>query len=98
MFGLAAMEGLPGEGMTEDARARCIGAEVREPVPGEQAGDGDDASRPIRSNDVANGLRGRRHVPVEQRLTGLGEDADVHRPGMPVDAAVTWVLRVVQSP
>ena len=84
--------------MTEDERDRCIGAEVGEPVPGEQACDRDDESRPIRSHDVAQGLRGRLHVTVEQRLTGLVEDADVHRTGMQVDAAVKWVRRVVKSP
>ena len=45
MCGLAAMDGLHGEGMTEDDRDRCIGAEVGEPVPGEQACDRDDASQ-----------------------------------------------------
>src|SRR5712691_6116570 len=91
------MDGLHVEGMTEDERDRFIGAEVGEPVPGEHAFDRDDDIRPIRSNDCEKGLRGRLHVTVEQRLTGLVEDADVHRTGMQVNAAVKWVLRVVQS-
>jgi len=42
LCGLAAMDGLHGEGMTEAARERCSGAEVGEPGPGEQACDRDD--------------------------------------------------------
>ena len=42
IFGLAAMDGLHGEGMTEDERDLFIGAEVGEPVPGEHAFDRDD--------------------------------------------------------
>lgn len=96
-FGRAAVEGLHGQGMTEDERERFIGAEVGEPGPGAHAFDRHDAIRSIRSNGFEKGRRGRLHVTVKQRLTGLVEDADVHRTGMQVDAAVTWVLRVVKS-
>jgi len=34
---------------------------------------------------------------MHENLATLGEDADVHRPGMQVDAAVKWVLGGVES-
>jgi hypothetical protein len=34
---------------------------------------------------------------MDQDLAALVEDADVHHPGMQVDPAVKWVLRVVKS-
>src|SRR5439155_18494134 len=37
VFGLAAMNGLHGEGMTEDKRDPMFSTEVRKPVPGKQA-------------------------------------------------------------
>ena len=64
VFGLAAMDGLHGEGMTEDERDPFIGAEVGEPVPGEHAFDRDDDPVPIRSNGFEKGLRGGLHVTV----------------------------------
>ena len=36
-------------------------------------------------------------MTVHQDLAVLVEDADVHRPGVPVDAAVKWVLSGVKS-
>ena len=42
VFGLTAMDGLHGEGMTEDKRDAFVGTEVGEPVPGEHTFDRDD--------------------------------------------------------
>ena len=71
IFGRPAMDGLHGEGMTEDTGEACVGTEVGEPVPGAQAGDGDDETRSRRSNDVQEGLRVGVHVTVHQDRTAL---------------------------
>jgi hypothetical protein len=91
------MDGFHVEGMTEDEGDAFVGTEVGEPVPGEHAFDGDDETLSIRGNGFEESLRVGFHVTVKQRLTGLVEDADVHHPGMQVDAAVKWVLGGVKS-
>jgi hypothetical protein len=50
IFGLAAMDGLHVEGMTEDERALFLGAPVGEPVPGDHAFDRHDDIGPVRRN------------------------------------------------
>jgi hypothetical protein len=97
MFGLAALDGLHVEGMTEDERDLFVGAEVGEPVPGEHAFDRHDDIGPVRSNGSEEGFRVRLHIAMDQDLAALVEDADVPHPGMQVDTAVKWVLRVVKS-
>ena len=75
-FGLAAMDGLHGEGMTEDARDTVCGPEVSQPVPGQHACG--QPGRPERGRG-AMALRkrfgGGGHVTVHQRFTSLVEDA-----------------------
>src|SRR5262245_29486876 len=97
VFGLAAMDGFHRESMTEDKRDACVGTEVGEPVPGEHAFDGDHNPLSIRSNDVQEGLRVGFHVTVHEDRAALVEDADVHRSGMQVDAAVKWMLGGVEA-
>jgi hypothetical protein len=97
MFRLAPMDRLQREGMTEDARDACVGAQVSQPVPGEQARDGDDTPRSIRGHDVQEDLRTGVPIAVHQDRAVLGADADLHRPGVQGDAAVPWVLLGVQS-
>jgi hypothetical protein len=92
------MERLPREGMTEDAREACGGAQVRQPVPGEPALDGDDKPRSIRGHDVQEGLRTGLHRAGPQARAVLVEDAAIHRPGVQVDAAVKGVLSGVKAP
>ena len=98
VFGLPAMDGLHREGMTEDERDACIGAEVGEPVPGEQTFDRHDGPFSIRGNGFQKGLWVRLHVAVQHDLAALVEDADIHGPRVQVDAAVKWVLSSVKSP
>ena len=83
--------------MPQDKRDTFVGTEVGEPVPGEQALDGDDNPRSIRGHGLQEGLRGGFHMAVHQDLAVLVEDANVHRPGVQVDAAVQWGLSGVQS-
>jgi hypothetical protein len=89
VFGLAPMDGFHVEGMTEDERDVFLGAQVGEPVPGEQAFDRDDDIGPLRRDDFETGLRYRLHVAVKERFTGLVEATDVHGTGMQVDTAVS---------
>ena len=84
--------------MPQDTRETVVGTEVGEPVPGDHALDGDDNPRSIRGNGFQEGLRVGFPLAVHQDLAVLVEDADVHRPGVQVEAAVKWVLRGVQSP
>jgi hypothetical protein len=97
VFGLPAMDGLHGERMTEDERKTFVGTEVGEPVPGEHTLDRHDNPLTIRGNGVQKGLRSGFHIAMHQDLAALVEDADVHGPGMQVDAAVKWVLGGVES-
>jgi hypothetical protein len=83
--------------MAEDERDVFIGAQVREPVPGEQAFDGHNDIGPVRGKGSEKDRRVRLHMAMDQDLAALVEDADVHHAGMQVDTAVKWVLRVVKS-
>ena len=71
--------------------------EVGQPVPGEHALDRDDNPLSIRGNGFQEGLRVGFHIAMHEDLAALVEDADIHRPGVQVDAAVKWVLSGVQS-
>jgi hypothetical protein len=64
IFRLAAMDCLHVEGMPQDERDACIGAEVGEPVPGEHTFDRDDGPFSIRGNGFQKGLGVRLHVAV----------------------------------
>jgi hypothetical protein len=96
--GLAAMDGCQRERMPEAKREAFVGPEVSEPVPGAQAFDGDHNPRSIRSNgfqeDIGFGL----HMAMHEARAALVEEADVHRSGMQVNAAVQGVLGGVESP
>ena len=72
--------------------------QVSEPVPGEHAFDGDHNPLSIRSNGFQEDIWFGFHIAMHEDLAALVEDADVHRAGMQVDAAVKWVLGGVESP
>jgi hypothetical protein len=88
VFGLAAMDRFHIECVPEDKRDPFLSTEVSEPVPGEDAFDGHDHLFPVGRDGLEKRLRTGFHVPVPQDLTVLVEDADVHGPGVPVDATV----------
>jgi hypothetical protein len=91
------MDGLHREGMTEDERDTFVGTEVGEPVPGEPTLDRHDNPLSIRGKGFQKGLRSGWHIAMHQNLAALVEDADIHGPGMQVDAAVKWMLVGVKS-
>ena len=72
-------------------------AEVGQPAPGEDALDADDEVVAEGSDGGEERFRCGREVPVEHRLSGLVEDADVQRAGVEIDSAVLSVLRGVES-
>jgi hypothetical protein len=97
VFGRAAMDGLHGEGMTEDKRDTVFRTEVRKPVPGKHAFGRQDDLIMVRSDSFEQRLWGRGHVPVHQCFPGLVEDTHVHGAGMEIDPAVKGVLCGVES-
>jgi hypothetical protein len=84
--------------MTEDERAPCGGTEGGEPVPGEQTLDRYDHPLSIGGTGMQQGFRSGLHLAMHQDLAALVEDADIHGPGMQVNAAVKWVRGGVKSP
>jgi hypothetical protein len=91
------MDGLHVEGMPEDEGNPFLRAEVGEPLPGEHAFNGDDNVGPIGRNALEKRLRAGFHVPMQHDLTVLVEDADVHGPGVQVDATVKLMWLGVES-
>jgi hypothetical protein len=91
------MDGLHVQGMAQDNRAACVSPEVGQPVPGEQACDGDDETVSLGGNAFQKGLRVCLHVPVQHDVALLVEHADIHSLRGQVDAAVKGVLGGVKS-
>ena len=81
----------------EDEADTFGGAEIGEPVPGEHALDGNDEFFVVRGDSFEKRLRRGPEVLVQPDLAGLVEDADVHRAGVEVDAAVVPVLLGVEA-
>jgi len=78
--------------VTEDKRDVLVGAEIGDPVPGEDAFDRDDEVIPVGSDGREEALGVCAHVAVQDDLPVAGEDAEVHRAGVKIDAAVVAVL------
>ena len=72
-------------------------AEIREPVPGEDAFHRDTESVAIWLRRSQEGLGRGRHVLVEHDLALRVENAEVHRPSVKIDATVVRVLPGVES-
>lgn len=84
-------------GVAQDESDFVQGAQIREPVPGEHAFAPDD-------EPVAKGLDGREksvglggQVLVEDDVAVGVANAEVHRPGMEIDATVVLVRLVVEA-
>ena len=94
---LAAVDRLHIEGVAEDEGDLLVGAQVGDPVPGEDALDGDDEIVAVRGDRSQKLLRARAELLVDEHLAGLVEDAHVQAPGVQIDAAVVTVLLRVES-
>jgi hypothetical protein len=95
--GLAPMNRLHVEGMAQNERNAFLGAEVRQPLPGKEAFDADDEILAVGSERFEKRLGRRFHLPVQQDLAGLVQDAEVHGAGVQVDPAVEVVLLGVEA-
>jgi hypothetical protein len=92
------MDGFHLERVPEDKRQPCAGAEIGEPRPREETFDTDNQILSVRCHGLEKWLRCGLHMPVQQDLSVLMQDAEVHGAGMQVDAAVKLVLFRVESP
>jgi hypothetical protein len=98
VFGLTAMDGLPVERMAEHTSDPFLGAEVRQPIPGEHTLNGNGEIVPLGRNDLEQRLRAGVEMAVDHDFTIAVHDADIHRSRMQVDAAVMVMLFGVESP
>jgi hypothetical protein len=73
-----------------------LGAAVGEPIPAEHAL-ADDNAVVVGCDGLEQGGEVTREVAVEHHLAIVGEDAQVHGPGVQVDAAVESVLVGVET-
>jgi hypothetical protein len=85
------------QGVAQDEGDVLAGAQVGQPVPAEQSLDGDDQPVPEGGDGAEEGVGLCGEVLVEDDLAGVVEDAQLHGPGMQVDAAVESVLLVVEA-
>jgi hypothetical protein len=97
VLGLGAVDELHVQGVADDEGEAVLGAAVGEPVPAEHALDTDDDAVAEGSDGLEQGVEVAGEVLVEDDVAGVVEDADVHGPGVQVDAAVESVLGGVEA-
>src|SRR6266545_3524565 len=97
VLGLAAVDSLHGVGVADEEGELFLGAEVGEPVPGEHAFDADDEVLAEGSDGSEESVRAAGEVDIGDDSAGGVEDAEVHGPGVQVDASVEAVLAVVET-
>jgi hypothetical protein len=85
------------QGIPQDEGDVLFAAEVGDPVPREHAFDADDQPVAKRRDGAQQGLGAARQIAIEEDGAGLVEDAQVHGPGVQVDAAIESVLLRVES-
>jgi hypothetical protein len=91
------MDGFPREGMPEDEGNPFPLTQVSQPRPRAHTFDRDDHILPIGGNNLEEGLGVGVGVVVDQNFPVMGDDTDVHRPGMHIDATGKWMLLGVES-
>jgi len=97
IFGLAAVDGFHREGVTEDDGNALRGAEVSEPVPGEEACNGHNQTVPLGRNSFEQWCRSGLHIAVEHDGSVVAHKTDVHTAGVQVDATGKGGLRGVEA-
>src|SRR4029453_12081677 len=97
VLGLGAVDGAPLQGVAQDEGDLVWGAGVGEPVPGDDALAGDDQSVLGGGDSVEDGGGWCGEVLGEEDGALRVVDAEVHRPGMTIDAAGGSVLDLVES-
>ncbi len=97
-LGLQAVNRAHAEGVTEDELDPLLFTQVGEPVPGEEALAADDEVAAAKwRQGVEQGIRSAREIAVQHRLAVAIEDADVHRPGVQIDATTELMATGVNS-
>jgi hypothetical protein len=91
IFGLAPMDGLHVQGVSQHKGNALVGAEVGEPIPGEDALDTDNKIFPVGRNGFEERFGGRFHIPVEQHIPLLVQNEEIHGARVQVDATVKFV-------
>jgi hypothetical protein len=84
--------------MAPHAGQAFAGPEVGPPRPREEPRDPDNQSRTRGRNGLEQWGRPGLHLPVDQDLALVVQDADVHGTGMQGKAAVQWVRCGVEAP
>ena len=92
VFGLAPVKGLHIERMARDEGNPLLGAEVGQPVPGEETFERDNEALTIGCNGLEERFRGGFHGAVPQDVPVMVHETDVHGAGLQVDTAVKLVL------
>jgi hypothetical protein len=95
--GLAAVEGLHVEGMTQHDGKTRLSSEISQPVPGEETFPTDNEVLPIGRNSLEQRFGSRLHIPVQDDLPIPLQDAEIHATGRQSDAAVKLVWLGVES-
>src|SRR6476660_4002709 len=91
------MDRLHVQGVPQDKSNVVLGTQVRQPVPGKHALDGNDQPVAIRSDRIKKDLGIGRIIAMQERLTARVENAQIHRSGVQIDAAVESVLLLVEA-
>jgi hypothetical protein len=95
--GLTPVDSLHGEGRPQHAGEPLWGPEISQPRPSEEALDGHHQSVTIGRNGLEERFGSGLHVPVEQDLSRLVQDAEVHGAGRQVDTTIKLVRLGVES-
>jgi hypothetical protein len=97
VFGFAAMDGPPIEGMPADKGDTLLRTQVSQPIPGKHTLNGHDEALAVRGNGREKGLRSGCHVAVQQDVSIATHDAHVHAPSVPIKTTVKLVLLGVEA-
>lgn len=85
------------ERVPQDKRHPCLGTQVSQPVPGEDTFNRDHHLFTIGGNGLEQRLRAGGQMAMHHDVTVLVQDANVHAPGVQVDATIELVLLGVES-
>ena len=91
------MDGFHVKCMTKHKRNGFTVTQIGQPVPDEQAFDGDDDVLPIRLDGPEKRFRIGFKVFVKHGVAFLIQNADVHGSGVQIDAAIVLVLLGIES-
>jgi hypothetical protein len=94
---VAAVDGFHLERVTQDDSTPLLGAEIGEPIPGEETLDGHDKPLAVWSNGREKRFRGGFHMAGQKNVAIMAQDADRHGAGMQVETAGNGVLRGVEA-